>query len=81
MSSEPKTDTKSIEERIQAAIDEAHAICDQLGASSQECAVAWDVVEELQAESSHQKQTPAKTPFQAYCEANPDADECRIYED
>jgi hypothetical protein len=81
MSSEPAADTGSIKERIQAAIDEAHAICDQLGSGSQECAVAWDVVEELQAESSHQKQVTAKTPFQAYCDANPDADECRIYED
>lgn len=73
--------TTPIEEKIQAAIQEAHAICDRLGSTSQECAAAWDVVEELQAESSHQQQAPTKSNFQVYCEANPDADECRIYED
>lgn len=71
----------TLEERIQAAIAEAHAICDRLGAESQECAVAWDAVEELNAEASHQKQVPAKTAFQTYCEDNPEAEECRIYED
>lgn len=73
--------TEEIEAKIQAAIDEAHAICDKLGSDSKECAVAWDTVEELQAEASHQKQKPTKTAFQQYCEANPEADECRIYED
>lgn len=73
--------TEEIKDKIQAAIDEAHAICDKLGADSTECAVAWDTVEELQAEASHQKQKPTPTAFQVYCEANPEADECRIYED
>lgn len=71
----------TIEEKIQAAIDEAHAVCDKLGSDSKECSVAWDIVEELQAEAGHQKQAPKKTAFQIYCEENPDADECRIYED
>lgn len=71
----------TLEERIQAAIAEAHAICDRLGSESKECAVAWDAVEELNAEASHQKQVPVKTAFQTYCEDNPEAEECRIYED
>lgn len=75
------TSTTTIEDQIQAAISEAHAICDRLGATSQECAVAWDTVEELQAEASHQKQEPQPTAFERYCSENPDADECRIYED
>ncbi|HIK57362.1 MAG TPA: Calvin cycle protein CP12 [Synechococcales cyanobacterium M55_K2018_004] len=79
--SENSTPVQTIEDRIQAAIAEAHAICDKLGSTSQECAVAWDVVEELQAEASHQKQIPQKTAFQKYCDANPEADECRIYDD
>ena len=70
----------NIEDEIQIAIKEAHAICDQLGAESKACAVAWDSVEELQAEASHQSQKPQKTAFQNYCEAHPEADECRIYE-
>ncbi len=70
-----------IEEKIQAAIQEAQAICDDLGAKSGACAVAWDTVEELQAEAGHQKVTPPKTPFETYCNDHPDALECRIYED
>ena len=70
----------TIEDEIQAAIQEAHAICDQLGTDSNACAVAWDNVEELQAEVAHQAQAPQKTSFQRYCEEHPEADECRVYD-
>ncbi|MGH2414171.1 MAG: CP12 domain-containing protein [Microcystaceae cyanobacterium] len=67
---------------MQKAIEQARAIFATQGAESQACAAAWDAVEELQAEASHQKaEKGVKTPLQAYCEANPDAAECRIYED
>jgi hypothetical protein len=69
------------EDRIQSAIDEARALSDSLGSTSPESAAAWDVVEELQAEAGHKKQAPAKSSLQVYCDANPEADECRIYED
>lgn len=74
-----------IEDQIEAARDEARTICKAQGETSPACAAAWDVVEELQAEVSHQRETvlssPAKTAFQGYCEANPNAQECRIYDD
>ena len=73
-----------IEDQIEVALEEARATCKEKGATSPECAAAWDAVEELQAEASHQrveKKKEEKTSLQAYCEANPDADECRIYED
>lgn len=71
-----------LEDKIEAAREEARAICQAQGDTSPACAAAWDVVEELQAEVSHQRQpTSTKSAFQAYCEANPDAEECRIYED
>lgn len=71
-----------IEDEIEAAREEARAICEQKGATSPECAAAWDVVEELQAEASDRRlEKQGKTSLQAYCEENPDADECRIYED
>lgn len=73
--------TTPIEERIEAAKAEARALGDRLGISSPECAAAWDVVEELQAEAGHQHQAPVKSSLQTYCDANPEADECRIYED
>lgn len=75
---------QDIHAAIEAARTEARDICDQKGANSPECAAAWDVVEELQAAASHQQvaaKANAKTAFQIYCEENPDADECRIYED
>ncbi|MEM7554647.1 MAG: CBS domain-containing protein [Cyanobacteria bacterium P01_A01_bin.84] len=44
-----------LEDRIEAAREDARAICAQKGDSSKECAAAWDAVEELQAASSHQR--------------------------
>jgi len=73
--------TPLLEEKIQKAIKEARAICAKYGAISNECAVAWDEVEELQAEVAHQKaeqMVSARTSFEEYCAANPDAPECRI---
>ncbi|MDJ0695877.1 CBS domain-containing protein [Mastigocoleus sp. MO_188.B34] len=70
-----------LEDRIEAARDDARAICAEKGDTSRECAAAWDVVEELQAESSRQRSQKKLSSFQAYCEENPGAEECRIYED
>ncbi|MBD3880408.1 CBS domain-containing protein [Phormidium tenue FACHB-886] len=72
-----------LEDRIQAAIERARAICAERGATSQECAIAWDEVEELQAEAAHQRDEKTyhrKTAFELYCEENPDAFEARIYD-
>jgi signal-transduction protein with cAMP-binding, CBS, and nucleotidyltransferase domain len=72
-----------LEERIQQAIERARTICATNGATSKECAVAWDEVEELQAEASHQKAEKlygTKSAFEVYCEENPDALEARIYD-
>ena len=70
---------------IQSKIDqeraEARTVCEVKGDGSAECAAAWDVVEELQAEASHQRQKEApKTPLQQYCDDNPEAVECRVYD-
>ncbi|MCU0516367.1 MAG: Calvin cycle protein CP12 [Oscillatoria sp. Prado101] len=73
--------TNNIEQKIEQEREQARALCDASGATSAECAAAWDALEELQAEASHQRQTKPKTNFQKYCDDNPDASECRIYED
>ncbi|WP_017716571.1 Calvin cycle protein CP12 [Kamptonema formosum] len=73
--------TNNIEQTIEQEREQARALCDASGATSPECAAAWDALEELQAEASHQRQTKPKTNFQKYCDDNPDASECRIYED
>lgn len=72
----------NIQDKIQEELKQAREVCDVSGTNSAECAAAWDVVEELQAEASHQKQNePKKTSLEQYCEDNPDAVECRLYED
>lgn len=70
------------EQEINKAIREARSICQEKGAQSKECAVAWDIVEELQAEASHRlaKKSQEKSAFTTYCEENPDAPESRIYD-
>ena len=70
------------QEQIIEARDNARAICAEKGATSSECAAAWDVVEELQAEAAHQKATRIeKTHFEEFCEEYPDALESRMYDD
>ncbi|AFZ59482.1 Calvin cycle protein CP12 [Anabaena cylindrica FACHB-243] len=71
----------NIQEQIQEEIEQARTVCDISGGNSAECAAAWDAVEELQAEASHQRQSKPKNSLEKYCDANPEADECKIYED
>ena len=67
----------NMEEQIQTAIEQARQACSTNGSFSSECAVAWDIVEELHAAASHQRD---KSYFEQYCEKRPEADECRIYD-
>ena len=75
------TPSVNIQEKIEEELESARTVCDLKGATSGECAAAWDAVEELQAEASHQKQVKPKNSFEKYCDDNPDAAECRIYEE
>jgi CP12 domain len=72
----------NIKDEITKEIENAKTVCSTEGATSGECAAAWDAVEELQAEAAHQRQQhPQKNSLQQYCDDNPDAVECRVYED
>ncbi|HBB35383.1 MAG TPA: hypothetical protein DDZ80_08335 [Cyanobacteria bacterium UBA8803] len=72
----------NIQEKIEQERQQARAVCDTQGLNSGECAAAWDVVEELQAEASHQRQkVKPKNSFEQYCDDNPEAAECRVYDD
>ncbi len=76
--------TSNIQELIESERDQARTVCSTSGAESGECAAAWDAVEELQAEASHQRsstQSKPKNSLEKYCDENPSADECRIYEE
>lgn len=74
--------SNDIREKIEKERDQAREVCSTEGATSGQCAAAWDAVEELQAEASHQKENQTEqNPLEQYCDANPDAPECRVYED
>lgn len=73
--------SNNIQEQIEQEREQARAVCDISGSTSGECAAAWDAVEELQAEASHQRQVKPKNSLEQYCDDNPDAAECRVYED
>lgn len=74
--------TQSIEEKIESARQNARKICSEQGDTHPECAAAWDIVEELQAEASHQRNQPEeKTDLQKYCEDNPGSLECKLFDD
>ncbi|MDZ8261603.1 Calvin cycle protein CP12 [Nostoc sp. ChiQUE01b] len=76
-----ETAKRDIQEQIQEEVEQARTVCDINGSNSPECAAAWDAVEELQAEASHKRQSKAKNSLEQYCDDNPDAIECRVYDD
>jgi hypothetical protein len=69
-----------IKKQIEEELQNARSVCDVNGATSGECAAAWDAVEELQAEASHQRQVKPKNSLEQFCDDNPDALECRVYD-
>lgn len=72
---------RTIEETIHDSIVEARSACGLHGDSSKECAVAWDIVEELQAERSHRShEVQVKSSLDQYCSLHPEAVECRVYD-
>jgi hypothetical protein len=74
--------SNNLDTKIEQERENARNVCSTEGATSAECAVAWDSVEELQAEAAHQRSTkPKKNSLEQYCDDNPDAAECRIYDD
>ncbi len=58
------TPASNIQEQIAEELESARVVCDTKGATSGECAAAWDAVEELQAEASHQRQLKPKNSFE-----------------
>ncbi|MDA0265963.1 MAG: Calvin cycle protein CP12 [Cyanobacteria bacterium] len=74
-------ESQQFQNELEKARVYARSICAEKGENSPECAAAWDAVEEMQAEVSHQQQAPKKSNFEKYVEENPDAPESRIYED
>jgi hypothetical protein len=70
-----------LQSQIEKERDQARAVCEVDGEASPACAASWDAVEELQAEASHQREKGSqKNSFEQYCDDNPEADECRVYD-
>eukprot|EP00183_Erythrolobus_madagascarensis_P007230 CAMPEP_0185845584 /NCGR_PEP_ID=MMETSP1354-20130828/1506_1 /TAXON_ID=708628 /ORGANISM="Erythrolobus madagascarensis, Strain CCMP3276" /LENGTH=110 /DNA_ID=CAMNT_0028545575 /DNA_START=63 /DNA_END=395 /DNA_ORIENTATION=+ len=70
-----------LQSKITAAMKEAEEASKKFGKTSKEAAVAWDMVEELEAEASHQKNAIGKKdPLEEFCDDVPEADECRTYD-
>jgi hypothetical protein len=66
---------------VETAIQDAEKAC--ADGTAGECAAAWDNVEEISAAISHKKVADAETsdPLEKFCDDNPDADECRVYDE
>ncbi len=70
-----------LEQELTVAIKKARATCSATSPRSEECAIAWDIVDELQAELAHQEAKKiSKTAFEEYCEEFPEAMESRMYD-
>ncbi|NUN66112.1 hypothetical protein HCU40_15445 [Pseudanabaena biceps] len=71
----------NITEKIQEELKQVRETCDISGENSQECVAAWDALENLEAETSTPATDKTKNSLEIYCDDNPDAAECRLYED
>ncbi|GLJ54824.1 hypothetical protein SUGI_1177450 [Cryptomeria japonica] len=73
--------SEMLSEIIVEKVSEAEQICEGKE-TSEECAVAWDEVEEVsQAKAHFISNKCSNDPLEAYCLEHPDAHECLIYED
>lgn len=73
--------SNNIQDQIEQEREQARLACETSGESSAECAAAWDAVEELQAEAAHKRQVKPKSSLERYCDENPEAAECRVYDE
>jgi CBS domain-containing protein len=70
-----------LEQELEDAIQKARVTCSETSPRSEECAIAWDIVDELQAELAHQEaKRVSKTAFEEYCEEFPEAMESRMFD-
>ncbi|PKI35754.1 calvin cycle protein CP12-3, chloroplastic [Punica granatum] len=70
-------------EMIEQKVDEAKEVCEG-DATSDECKVAWDEVEEVsqaKADLRLKLEVQKLDPLESFCQDNPETEECRIYED
>lgn len=72
---------ETIQTKIAEEMKKAQEATEKYGKSSREAAMAWDVVEELEAEASHLKANKGtEDPLDKFCLESPESEECRVYE-
>jgi CP12 domain len=72
--------TMTLEDRIEEAREAAHQAGEQFGKKSPEFASAMDILEEIQKEYGHQRSAKPKNSLENFCDNNPDAPECLLYD-
>mgnify|MGYP006268663269 CR=1 FL=1 len=70
------------ETTLSAALEHARRLTQMNDGVGTDVAIAWETVEELRIAKARKASQPAETTsaFEHYCEANPEAPECRIYD-
>lgn len=70
--------TGSMKDRLKNALSQARQVCGLGSESSEDCKVAWETVAELGIATRAEEQVQPF--FTAYCDQNPGAVECKIYD-
>jgi hypothetical protein len=70
----------TLEETIEKARDQAREVCEINGVGSKACAVEQEALEEMRAEAAHQRDVKPKNSLERFCEENPEASECLVYD-
>lgn len=69
----------ALETALEAALEHARRLSNMPATNPIDVAIAWETVEELWTAKRRQSASQ-RSAFERYCEANPDAPECRIYD-
>ncbi|KAG1358985.1 Calvin cycle protein CP12-3, chloroplastic [Cocos nucifera] len=76
---------EKLAEMIEKKVEEAKAACEgEEGKVSDGCKVAWDEVEEVSQAMAHLRRRLMESdrdPLDAFCQENPETDECRVHDE
>jgi CBS domain-containing protein len=71
-----------LQQELQEAIEKSREICARTSPRSEDCAAAWDIVDELQAEIAHQEaKRIEKTAFEEFCEEFPETLQGKVFDE
>jgi CBS domain-containing protein len=71
-----------LEQELQQAIKKSREVCANTSPGSEECAAAWDLVDELQAEIAHQEAKRIEiTAFEEFCQEFPETLQGEVFDE